>query len=321
MRPFRDLKMVSAVSPVEKGRPVMLRSILLGLAVSAGVTVAALGVPAAPRAQEGAPTPTAPGQPATPNAPTSTTPQPPSEPNPCLQAALHLHCPALIMSAPFELHLDRATIPGRVLLRASSSINNYGKGPIELRARRTGPHTTVVYQAIYDRDGAAHLYRTAAKLTFKYIPGERYEYGNVGAASYWKLKHAAGFQLWSIDQNYKAIQLVRGGPKIDYCLRDLRRTRPSSDSPREAVYPACSQDPGMRRDVLGTSVGWSDVYPYSYPEQWIDVTGLQGRFAYVQIVDPDNLLFDSNPQHKVSETYIGLPSGRILGHRAGVAAP
>ncbi len=65
--------------------------------------------------------------------------------------ALHLHCPALIMSAPFELHLDRTTIPGRVLLRASSSINNHGSGPLELRARRTGPRKTVVYQAIYDR--------------------------------------------------------------------------------------------------------------------------------------------------------------------------
>jgi hypothetical protein len=69
------------------------------------------------------------------------------------------------------------------------------------------------------------------------------------------------------------------------------------------------------------AVGWSDVYPYAYPEQWIDVTGLHGRFAYVQIVDPDHLLFDSNPARHVSETYIELPSGRVLGHRIGVSAP
>jgi hypothetical protein len=246
---------------------------------------------------------------------------PPGSPNPCSIAALELRCPALIMSAPFELHLDRTTLPGHVLLRASSSIDNHGSGPLELRARRTRAQATVVYQAIYDRGGRAHLYRTGARLTFKHIPGERYEYGNVGAFSYWKLEHAAAFQLWSIDSSGKAIELVQTGPKVDYCLRDLIRTHPSLASPQRAAYPACSQDPNMRRDVLGTSVGWSDIYPYAYPEQWIDVTGLRGRFAYVQIVDPDNLLFVSDPERAVSETYVELPSGRVLGQRVGVASP
>ena len=76
----------------------------------------------------------------------------------------------------------------------------------------------------------------------------------------------------------------------------------------------------MRHDVLGTSVGWSDVYPYSYPEQWIDVTGLRGRFAYVQIADPDHLLLESSNRDNVSETYVALPSGRVLGTRVGVPA-
>jgi hypothetical protein len=77
----------------------------------------------------------------------------------------------------------------------------------------------------------------------------------------------------------------------------------------------------MRSDVLGTSVGWSDVYPYKYPEQWIDVTGLRGRFAFVQIVDPDNLLAESNHANDLSETYVEVPSGRVLGYRVGVMNP
>jgi hypothetical protein len=251
--------------------------------------------------------------------PTPSTPTTPE--NPCTVHALRLRCPALFMSAPFELHLDRGTIPGRVLLRASSSVDNRGVGPVELRVHRTRGYGTVVYQVIYDRRGRAHFYRTRATLVYKYVPGERYGYGNLGGASYWKLGHAAAFQLWSIGAHRKAIKLVRTGPKVDYCLRDLRRTHPSRISPREAVYPACSQDPGMRRDVLGTSVGWSDIYPYSYPEQWIDVTGLHGRFAYVQIVDPDHHLFDSDPRRRVSEVYVELPSGRVLGHRVGVSSP
>ena len=77
----------------------------------------------------------------------------------------------------------------------------------------------------------------------------------------------------------------------------------------------------MRSDILGTSVGWADQYPYEYPEQWIDVSGLRGRFAYVQVVDPDDLLIESNHKNNVSETYIALPSGRVLGRRVAVSAP
>ena len=63
------------------------------------------------------------------------------------------------------------------------------------------------------------------------------------------------------------------------------------------------------------------MYPYEYPEQWIDVTGLRGSFAYVQIADPESLLVESSKRNNVSETYVALPSGRVLGHRVAVAAP
>jgi hypothetical protein len=239
----------------------------------------------------------------------------------CHGAPARLRCPDLIMSAPSGLRLDRRTRPGRVLLRAASAINNRGRGPLELRARRLGRRRWRVYQAIYDRHGEAHLFRTAAKLVFKFVPGDRYRYGDVGSASYWKLKHAASFQLWSLARRFKAVALVRSGPKVAYCLRDLSRTAPSRASPIAPVYPACSQQAGIGSDVLGTSVGWSDVYPYEYPEQWIDVTGLRGRFAFVQRADPDRLFVESNHRNDVSETFVLLPSGRVLGHRVGVSLP
>ena len=206
-------------------------------------------------------------------------------------------------------------------MRAASSVNNRGSGPLEIRAHRTGSHGWVVYQAIYDRSGRRHLFHTAAKLVLKHVSGERYEHASVGTFSYWKFQHAAAFELWSIDAHHRAVQLVRVGPKVDYCLRDLIRSRPSMSSPSAPVYPACSQNPRVQSDVLGTSVGWSDVYPYEYPEQWIDVTGLHGRFAYVQIADPEDLLIESNHQNNVSETYLALPSGRVLGHRVGASTP
>jgi hypothetical protein len=225
------------------------------------------------------------------------------------------------MSAPAQLHLDRRTLPGHVLLRATSSVDDRGQGPIELRARRLAAHRWAVYQAIYDARGRARLYRSTARLVFKHVPGERYGYGYVGAASYWKVHDLASFQLWSLSDQLAPVALVRSGPKVDYCLRDLFRTAPSPRSPREPVYPGCSQDPGLGRDVLGTSVGWSDVYPYGYPEQWIDVTGLRGTFAFVMRVDPDGVLIQSSRANDLSETFVELPSGHVLGHRVAAPAP
>jgi hypothetical protein len=225
------------------------------------------------------------------------------------------------MSAPSDLHVDRTTIPGHVLLGAASSVNNRGTGPLEIQAHRTGRHRWAVYQAIYDRGGRRHLLRTSATLFLKYVPGDGYEYGNVGAASYWKFKHVAAFELWSIDAHGRPVRLVRMGPKVDYCLRGVVRTRPSGRSPSAPRYGPCSQDPGIRRDVLGTSAGWSDVHPQEYPEQWIDVTGLRGRFAYVQVIDPRHLLIQSSRRNDASETLVALPSGRVLGRRAGIPMP
>jgi len=225
------------------------------------------------------------------------------------------------MSAPSELHLDTTTIPGRVLLRATSSVNNVGAGPIELRARRRPHGRWRVEQAIYDRFGRVHLFPTHVRLVYKYIPGYRYGYGFVGNAYYWKVHHLASFQLWSVGPHLKLKRLVRVGPKVDYCLRDLVRTHPSPRSPVNPVYPGCSEDRELTVDRFGTSVGWSDVYPYGYPEQWINVTGLRGRFAFVQIVNPRNLWWESNTADNASITFVALPSGRVLGRRVGVPRP
>ncbi|HEX9480467.1 MAG TPA: lysyl oxidase family protein, partial [Solirubrobacteraceae bacterium] len=232
-----------------------------------------------------------------------------------------LRCPDMIMSAPGELEFDRSTIPGRVLLRATSSINNRGLGPLEVSAHRVGRHRWRTYQAIYDRRGRRRVFHTRASLVFKHVSGQRYGVGFVGDASYWKLSHLASFQLWSVGPHRRALRLVRTGPKVEYCLRDLTRTKPSRRSPVGPVYGACNEDPGLRHDVFGTSVGWSDIYPYSYPQQWIDVTGLRGRFAFVLIADPRHDFAETRERNNISETYLRLPSGRVLGHRVAVSRP
>jgi len=136
------------------------------------------------------------------------------------------------------------------------------------------------------------------KLFFKAVPGQ---------GRYWKFLDAARFELWSLTAAGKLKKPVRTGPKVSYCFRDLDRVDPSPASPRKPFYPACSQVANERAVTLGTSVGWGDVYSASYDEQWIDVTGLRGRFAYIHIADPKNHIFESDEGNNSARVDVRLP--------------
>jgi hypothetical protein len=214
------------------------------------------------------------------------------DPNPCIDPiqAAELLCPRISLDKPRDLRFDRRTRRGRVLLRARNSINSVGEGPIEFRGRRSGPNTMHAVQRIYRRDGGAITVATRARLGFQTVPGQY---------RYWKFLHPLRFELWSVDSRWQPVRRVRVGPKQYYCLRDLERTRPGPLSPMRRHYPGCSQRKSQRRVTLGTSVGWSDIYPSTYPEQWIDVTGLHGRFLYRMVADPTNVIFTSDDTHAV----------------------
>jgi hypothetical protein len=218
--------------------------------------------------------------------------------NPCLgPQAVDLLCPTLTMSKPSAMYFERRG-SGRLVLRATSSLNSVGEGPIELHGVRHGPNTMTATQRIYKRGGGWIKVRTGAQLGFKSVPGQY---------RYWKLLNAARFELWSVDSRGRKVKRVRTGPKLYYCLRDLKRTRALPGSPRTFHYPRCSQNPNARRLTLGTSVGWSDIYPATYNEQWIDVTGLHGRFRYVLIADPTDVIYTTDSKPSEASRLIKLP--------------
>jgi hypothetical protein len=223
-----------------------------------------------------------------------------------------LLCPNLQISPPSHLYMQR-TKSGRRLLHATNSINSRGNGPAELRGRRaSGKHYMKANQAIHERGGGVRIVDTPAFLGFKHIPGQ---------GGYWKFKDAARFEIWTLDSDDKPVERVRVGEKQYYCLRDLFRTKPSSRSPRNRVYPGCNQNENAVRDRLGTSVGWSDVYPSSYHEQYIDVTGLSGRYGFFHIADPRNGIWEKSESDNAAMTIVSLPSGKVLGTRGPMDRP
>jgi hypothetical protein len=221
-------------------------------------------------------------------------------PNPCIDPvkAADLLCPKISLSPPRDMYYDRTTHRGRVLLRATSSVNSVGKGPLEFRGRRHGPNTMVAVQRIYKKGGGAISIKTGARLGFKSIPGQY---------RYWKFLHPVRFELWSADRHWRPVERVRIGPKQYYCLRDLRRTHPRPRSPSSAHYPGCNQNRHAQRVTLGTSVGWSDIYPSTYFQQWIDVTGFHGRFLYRMVADPTGVIYTSSRRPVFSQRRVRIP--------------
>lgn len=227
-------------------------------------------------------------------------PAPAAVENPCTgPTAAELLCPNLRIAPPRDFYLDRG-LSGKQLLRATSDVRSAGLGPIELRGRRNGWHSMQTNQRIY-RVGGGHL--TVPSQATLHFTDVGYQFGG----SYWKVHQLARFELRRVLPEGGLGPVLRTSPKLNYCLRDLERTRPGRRSPPTRHYPACDQDPYRDRVALGTSVGWSDIYPAPYDKQWIEVSGLRGCFAFLMTVDPQGLLFESNEDDNTSRRRVRLP--------------
>jgi hypothetical protein len=223
-----------------------------------------------------------------------------AEDNPCAgPQAKELLCPNLRIGPPSELYVDR-TGDGHVLLRATSDVRSRGRGPMELRGRRNGRHSMRTNQRIYKVGGGHITVRSRATLHFTDV-------GTYFGGSYWKVHQLAHFDLLRVRKDGSLGPVIRTSPKLNYCLRDLAHTRPGRRSPSHWHYPGCNQNPFQDRVTLGTSVGWSDIYPAAYSKQWIDVAGLRGCFAYRMTVDPREVLFESNEKDNTSQVRVRLP--------------
>ncbi|MEX2105760.1 MAG: lysyl oxidase family protein [Solirubrobacterales bacterium] len=219
--------------------------------------------------------------------------------NPCSgPQAESLLCPNLRIGPATELYIDDAG--RRYLLRATSDVRSRGRGPMELRGARNGWRTMRTRQRIY-RAGGGHI-DVPSEATLRFT-GVGYEFGGF----YWKVHQLARFALRRASPDGSLGPVVRVGPKLNYCLRDLERTRAGPLSPPKRHYPGCNQNPYRDRVTLGTSVGWSDIYPADYDKQWVDVTGLRGCFALTMTVDPERLLIESDESDNTSQRLLRLP--------------
>ena len=177
---------------------------------------------------------------------------------------------------------------GKTLLRAANSINSRGDGPGRaVRHAASGPYTTTATQKIWRRGGGKCTVHAPAPSS---------------ASSSSPARTATG--------STRTPRASRSGRSTACCARRaasapgpkviLLPARPAPHAGDRAARRGASTTRPAARDgseqtvTLGTSVGWSDIYPATYHEQWIDVTGLRGTFAFKHIADPENGIWESD---------------------------
>jgi hypothetical protein len=174
--------------------------------------------------------------------------------------------PDLRPLAPEIVLVDFLPIGGvtRYLLRFDATIWNAGRGPLELHGVSSEERTA--FQRIYDETGGYKDEPVSSGFVF-FEPHQ-----------HWHFENFAQYQLWPKDdfddwlesgrtggQQPKWMGSKTTGGEESFCIRDSEAIQNIEGSPVAPAYNICDQN------LQGISVGWGDTYPFTIPQQWIDL--------------------------------------------------
>jgi hypothetical protein len=207
--------------------------------------------------------------------------------------------PDLGMARLADLKIEK-TPDGRKLLRFSSIVVNVGDGPIEVHGQRpdTVISTMTTTQRIFDDAGGHRDVPTDAVM---YFGGDGHDH--------WHLRDLESFRLERLRKGSK----VGTGAKHGFCFFDNYRY----GSGQDPYYHGCGHS-GDLQVTMGLSVGWGDLYRYTLPDQYIDITGLgRGRYRLEGTADADNWFLESDESNNSTWVDIRIRHGRakVLGYK------
>ena len=119
---------------------------------------------------------------------------------------------------------------------------------------------------------------------FTYAPCHgHYHFNNFAE---YRLLNAAGVQ-------------VATGQKVGFCLEDVSRWNSAANS-----------QPQYNCDYQGIQAGWSDIYGYNLPGQWIDITGLPAGTYVLEIsFDTANRIAESDETNNTARVQVVIKAG------------
>jgi hypothetical protein len=216
-----------------------------------------------------------------------------------------LRLPDLVPDVPADARtVDQGS---RRVLQFTTAVANIGDGPLVLEGRTISTadgSVTQGYQVIWRRDGSRCARATGR---FDFHSGHLHFHFN----------DFVGYELRQDDPFNGPFAAT--GSKASFCLLDLARVRSfrAEEFPRQVLNQTCASAEGIQ----GISVGWKDVYERILPGQSINLDSSAaeqvpaGTYFLVNVVDPNHLLWDKNPDNNASfvSVGIGLPPPDLSG--------
>lgn len=208
----------------------------------------------------------------------------------CGADAEHAPLPDLDQAVPAAVTIHREG--DRVLLAFASAVDNVGPGPLVIHGERERGAPTMSVRQVLGGDSVP------VRAELRYVRAQTH--------AHW---HLIGFERYELrDARGRRVVLAR---KAGFCLGDRYDSHRSQRSPGEPRTPVWTDECGRHRPGLleldeGISPGYGDDYAPVLEGQYVDVTGLAGRFVLVHLVNPERTLREASYENNAASVALRL---------------
>jgi hypothetical protein len=210
--------------------------------------------------------------------------------------------PDLDQTTPYGIAVQRRA--GRYVLVFGSAVDNIGRGPLNIDARRAaGAHAMDATQLIRRTDGSV-VRRPLGRIVM---------YEHAETHSHWHLHRFERYELRR-PNGTRVLRAIKQG----FCLGDRYDRNRNQRLPGEPASPRWTHEcgrgrPGLRRLNEGISPGYGDDYAPYLEGQHFRLRGLRaGRYVLVHRVNPVGAIRESNVRNNAASVLLELrrPAGR-----------
>ncbi len=172
----------------------------------------------------------------------------------------------------------------RRCLRFDTVLVNRGRGPFEIAYRLDAEHNVL----------AAHqrIYRTDGTRTNRYAADTEYHPTHL----HFHIKDIYVARLWRARPNgdVRGSRPTAQSDKNGFCPEDSRAVSTMPGERRYQCFSTNAEPASGVAQVVGISSGWADVYPYTLPDQFIEITSVKdGLYLFELEIDPHNYFVES----------------------------
>ncbi len=225
--------------------------------------------------------------------------------------------PDLETQRPKDIEIVTARVGNRTerRLRFDNEVANIGTGPLELYPESRD----------CDGDGDVRNDRMAVQRIYRDNPNDHNTAGYFwrgvdtdarvrdagcmdfhAAHRHWHFEDFASYQLKPIRTDGSLGAAMASSTKVSFCIIDVNHPYPGADSPPNKYYTQCD-----RNSTLGVSVGWSDEYHSTLPDQYVVLPPAVGDGAYclVSTADPLGKLAEVSTSNNTAGATITISGG------------